>query len=500
MTIQEDDTIAAIATPPGEGGVGIVRLSGPMAFPIAQRVFRRRRTRQEKRDERAGGGESKDLATGGRGGGVPSEGIEGFRPWCVNLGWIVDPHEAQVLDEVLLWVMKAPHSYTREDVVEISCHGGAAPLRAVLGLVLREGARLAEPGEFTRRAFINGRIDLSRAEAVLDTIRARSDAALSVAVGQLGGTVMRRVDDIYESLVEILARIEAQVDFPDEELGEDTRAVYCDIGRVAKRAVEDICTLLDTAETGMVLRQGIRVVITGKPNVGKSSLLNAILGFERAIVTDIPGTTRDAIEEAVFIGGAEVVLTDTAGLRGDADRLEAMGMEHTRRALAKGDIALVVLDDTTGLQEEDFGILKLTENTDRILVINKIDLGVGTLDDDNVRKLAGSSAIVRISALKGINLTELKESINAVARAKIESGLGKRFPEVMITKERHAACLKDAKIALIDCLAVIDASLPMDMATVDIRTALSALGQITGREAVDEAVIDRIFSEFCLGK
>lgn len=468
---EEGDTIAAIATPVGEGGIGIVRMSGPQALKIALRVFNRR-----------------------------SFGRDGeLKPRRIYLGWIVDPADGRVLDEVLLWFMPGPRSYTREDVVEISCHGGAAPLRAVLQLLLREGARLAEPGEFTRRAFINGRIDLAQAEAVLDTIRARTDAALEVAVKQLRGSISEEVEGIASDLVGILARIEAQIDFPDEELGEDVDVVWKDTEVIIKRALDKVEELLDTAEAGIVLRKGVRVVITGKPNVGKSSLLNALVGFERAIVTAVPGTTRDAIEETVFIGGLEMVLTDTAGLRESADEVEAIGIERTLRAVSQGELVLVVLDDTTGLKEEDRVALDLTKGVSRIVVVNKVDVGAGRIQDVSVREIVGDAPIVRVSARDGFNLALLRHTIAEMARSELERGIGRTLPEVMITRERHAEALKRAKKSLEEALSAVERKVPLDMVAIDVRRALEALGEITGK-TVDDAVLDRIFSEFCLGK
>ncbi|HHY37601.1 MAG TPA: tRNA uridine-5-carboxymethylaminomethyl(34) synthesis GTPase MnmE [Clostridia bacterium] len=515
---EEVDTIAAIATPVGEGGIGIVRMSGPQALKIALRVFNRRSTgRGHGRDEdgkaglgegnggqrpKTGGELSGSVEEKGRGplGAVDAgEAGEGLKPRRIYLGWIVDPADGRVLDEVLLWFMAGPRSYTREDVVEISCHGGATPLRAVLRLLLREGARLAEPGEFTRRAFINGRIDLAQAEAVLDTIRAKTDAALEVAVKQLRGSISGEIERMTGELVGILARIEAQIDFPDEELGEDVDVVWRDTEIIIKGVLDKVEELLDTAEAGIVLRKGVRVVITGKPNVGKSSLLNALVGFERAIVTAIPGTTRDAIEETVFIGGLEMVLTDTAGLRQSADEVEAIGIEHTLRAVSQGDLVLVVLDDTTGLQEEDRVALDLTKGVDRIVVVNKEDVGAGRIRDVAVREIAGDAPIVRVSAREGINIGLLRHTIAEMAMAKLERGIGRTLPEVTVTRERHAEALRSARKSLGEALSAIEEKVPLDMVAIDIRRALGSLGEITGK-TVDDAVLDRIFGEFCLGK
>lgn len=503
---EEGDTIAAIATPVGEGGIGIVRMSGPRALEIALRVFEKRGSRRSRDGE---GNLSEGIAAEGKAPAcVEESGHEVGRagslehrlePHRVYLGWIVDPVEGRALDEVLLWFMAAPRSYTREDVVEISCHGGATPLRAVLRLLLREGARLAEPGEFTKRAFINGRIDLAQAEAVLDTIRARTDMALEVAVKQLRGSISGEIKRISGDLVGILARIEAQIDFPDEDLGEDVEAVWQSTEVAVKEALEKARGLLDTAEAGIVLRRGIRVVITGKPNVGKSSLLNALLGFERAIVTPVPGTTRDAIEETVFLGGLEVVLTDTAGLRESADEVEAIGIERTLRAVSQGELALVVLDDTTGLEEEDRIALNLTEGVARIVVVNKMDVGTGLIQEDSLREIVGNAPIVKVSAREGFNLPALRHTIAEMAMTELERGIGRTLPDVMITRERHVQALAKATESLEDVLSAMAEKVPLDMVGIDIRRALDALGEITG-ETVDDAVLDRIFSEFCLGK
>lgn len=458
------DTIAAVATPPGEGGIGIIRISGPDALKIVGRVFRP-----------AG---NKDWSAG-----------PGFRMYY---GHAVDPGTGETVDEVLVSVMRAPKSYTRENVVEINGHGGVLPLRRILKIVLDCGARLAGAGEFTRRAFLNGRLDLVQAEAILDVIRARTGAGLQVALGQLRGELSERIGALREALLQVLAEIEASIDFPEEEDVPETRLD----GLAARLAVlEAGCAeLLEGAQAGRVYREGLGVAIVGKPNVGKSSLLNALLREKRAIVTDVPGTTRDVIEETVNIRGLPLRLSDTAGLRETADAVERLGVARTRDVVAEADLVLVVLDAASGLQDEDRQVLALARGKALVVLINKVDLAPAGIDPGAVRALV-DGPVLRAAVIEGRGLDELEETVAGLV-------LGGRVTgqhEVLISNVRHQHALEQARRYLEEARAALIAGLPLEMAVIDIRNALDSLGDITG-ETVGEDLLDRIFSEFCIGK
>ncbi|HAG07539.1 MAG TPA: tRNA uridine-5-carboxymethylaminomethyl(34) synthesis GTPase MnmE [Peptococcaceae bacterium] len=456
------DTIAAIATPPGEGGIGIIRVSGPEALEVAGRVFRA---------ARAGDWAEKP----------------GYRMYY---GHVVDAASGEVIDEVLLSVMRAPHSYTREDVVEINCHGGWMAVSRVLQAVLKAGARLAEPGEFTRRAFVNGRIDLTQAEAVLDIIRSKTRESMDVAVSQLRGVLGAGVEKLREELVAVQAEIEGSIDFP-----EDVGAPAADELRARlQRIGDDIEKLVATSETGRVYREGLAVVIVGKPNVGKSSLLNALLGEERALVTAVPGTTRDVIEEMARIGGIPVRLADTAGVRETGDIVERMGIELARRKIGEADVVLLVLDAVQGIDAGDREAAALTEGKRRIVVVNKIDLAPEGIPGEAVRELAGDVPVVRASAKDGTGIADVGEAIgNVIGRLPA----GGETP--VVTNVRHRAALERAAECIRDAVGGVEKGLPLDIVAVDLYGALHALGEITGVTA-DEEIIDRIFAEFCVGK
>ncbi len=465
MRYHSEETIAAVATPPGEGGIGIVRVSGPLAFPIAERVFQRARA-------------------------TP---LESHR---IYFGTIRDPQTGEVLDRALLLTFRAPHSYTGEDVVEFSCHGSPLLLQRVLVLLWREGARPAQPGEFTQRAFLNGKLDLAQAEAVADLIRARTESQLRAALYLHEGALSRTVRQLSEELLALLAEVEATIDF-SEEIGELDRASFAD---KLKGLIERLTALLQRAQAGRLLREGVRVAIIGRPNVGKSSLLNALLGEDRAIVTPIPGTTRDLIEEAFQIKGVPIVVLDTAGLRANPDPVEQIGIERTRRAIEHADLLLVVLDLSEGLTDADRALLaQLPTDKPRILVWNKADLvpnsqlppfpggekeGVSSLED----------VTVRVSALTGEGLTALCEAILQQVNL---SGIGEE--SLLLTHQRHVHAVEEAHAHLQSALQATCANLPLDLLAIDLRSAWLALGQITG-ETVDDALIERIFRDFCIGK
>ncbi|HHV61171.1 MAG TPA: tRNA uridine-5-carboxymethylaminomethyl(34) synthesis GTPase MnmE [Firmicutes bacterium] len=458
-----EETIAAISTPIGEGGIGIIRISGNRAGEIARRLFRRFD-------------------------GMP---VDRLQPRKVLYGIIVDPQTGERLDEVLLWFMPGPKSYTRQDIVEISCHGGIVSLRAVLEAVLKCGARLAEPGEFTRLAFMNGRIDLAQAEAVIDIIRARTEASRRVAMAQLSGGLSREVDMIRRDAVGILAAIEASIDFPDD-VGEQEPERMDD---TIRGLTDRINKLLSTADSGRIYREGISVVIVGRPNVGKSSLLNALARKARAIVTDIPGTTRDIIEEFVDIRQIPVRLVDTAGLRESRDLVERLGVERARNELETADLALVVLDISEGVKDEDRQVIdEMRPGKPWILVLNKSDLE-HKISEEEARVLAPGVPSVMVSANEGIGLDNLEDAIaDTVLRGKVSPR-----ESCVVTNVRHKGALERSLQALVDARASLRAGVPLDLVAIDIREAIEALGEITG-ETAGEDVIDRIFADFCIGK
>lgn len=461
-----DDTIAAIATAPGEAGIGVVRISGQKALGIARKVFRPKRR------------------------GLWDEGSG----WRVGYGLIVEGESGEVIDEGIAVVMPGPHSYTREDVVELQCHGGTVVLRRVLESVLRCGARLAEPGEFTRRAFLNGRIDLAQAEAVVDLVRAQTEAASRLALDQLRGSLSIRIAEIKSKLVEMLVLIEGCIDFPEDDVPEPPR---WDLWNRLEGALAGIERLLASARAGMVIREGSKAAIVGRPNVGKSSLLNALLGVERAIVTDVPGTTRDVVSEVVDIGGVPVRLADTAGIRETADLVEGIGVERAVGEAATADLVLVVVDDSVGITGEDrevFGVVRNLLDAGRgVVVVNKIDLGLGKVSDGELAQWKGACPVVRVSCRTGEGLDELKEELRklAVGGATVETG--------MVTRLRHKVALEEARAACLRAGEGLRRGDPLDVIAVELREAAECLGRVTGETVTDE-VIAEIFSTFCVGK
>ncbi|MGQ9557923.1 MAG: tRNA uridine-5-carboxymethylaminomethyl(34) synthesis GTPase MnmE [Desulfurispora sp.] len=481
--ILDSDTIAAIATAPGEGAIGIVRLSGPQAVEIARRLFR----------------PGKEMA---------------WSPQSHRLyyGHIVDPADGRVVDEVLVAVMLAPRTYTREDVVEINCHGGITPLRQVLQLVLAAGARLAGPGEFTKRAFLNGRIDLAQAEAVIDIIRARTGAALRLAVQQLGGGLSRRIEGMQQNLLGLLAAVEAVIDFPEDDLP----ALELDhLARQAEELAGEIDQLIRSAFAGRVYREGLRTVLAGRPNVGKSSLLNALLKESRAIVTDIPGTTRDIIEEYINIEGVPLRLLDTAGLRETADPVEKIGVERTKEALEQADLVLLLVEAGRALEPAEKELLAELDPQRTILVVNKVDLveeadGQAAVFSGGRREEAAGRAplrlvadtadqwpgrVVYISALHEQGLEELKKAIVELVHAGELAAPG----EAVLVNLRHEEALKRAYQHLMEVPAAVSRGVPLELLSIDLRQAWEALGEITGT-AVAGDIVERIFSDFCIGK
>lgn len=456
-----DDTIAAISTPPGHSGIGIVRMSGPEALAIADRLFRPANPTK-----------------------IPSKAPS----FTTSYGHVV--RDGQVVDEVLLTVMRAPRTYTTQDVVEINCHGGIIPLRRTLELVLELGARLADPGEFTKRAFLLGRIDLAQAEAALDVIFAQTEEAHKAATRQLQGALSQEVNALRDRLVELLAHLEASIDFGDEDL--ELMSLAQVDARLAEIAAE-LRRLVEGAAVGRILREGLRTAIVGRPNVGKSSLMNALLGQERVIVTHIPGTTRDVVEESIHIAGVPVVLWDTAGLRPTDDPVESIGVARSRNALQDADLILVVVDGSSPLTAHDRALLLEMRERSAVVVINKSDLPQG-VDAQEVADLAQTQA-VSVSALTGSGLDELREVIGE----RVWSGANRADAGSLVTNVRHKQALERAAQHVQAGRAAIASGLTEEYVAEDLRDALDALGEIVGL-TLNEEVIDRIFATFCIGK
>jgi tRNA modification GTPase len=456
-----DDTITAISSPIGEGGIGIVKTSGPYVLPILRAIF-------------APG--AAEIPAG------PT-----WEPVSHHLyhGHIVDPETAQTLDEVLVSYMKAPHTYTRQDVAEINCHGGIVPLRRVLELTLRQGARLASPGEMTLRAFLLGRLDLAQAEAVLDVVRAKTEAGLRVAVEQLGGQLSRHIRSVRGELVEVLAYLEAAIDFPEDEIPEH------DVGQALSRVAKTLEALLAGADQGLIYRQGIRGAIVGRPNVGKSSLLNRLLRTSRAIVTPIPGTTRDTLEETINLQGIPLILVDTAGIADSADLVEKLGVERSRQALASADLALMVVDASEELLDADLQIASLLSGKAAVVVLNKTDLPQLARTEN----LLPGVPQIRISALTGEGLADLEQRIVEL----IFSGGVVTSDTPLVTNPRHKQALLEALDHVKAASHTADTGLPIDLLAIDVTAAVDALGEITGETATED-LLEVIFSEFCVGK
>ncbi|MDI6619239.1 MAG: tRNA uridine-5-carboxymethylaminomethyl(34) synthesis GTPase MnmE [Clostridiales bacterium] len=458
-----DDTIAAISTPPGEGGIGIVRISGKESLNILERIFKSYRNKD----------------------------IKSFKTYTLMYGYIHDVESGNIIDEVLVSYMKSPHTYTREDIVEINCHGGAVSVKKILEDVLRSGARLAEPGEFTKRAFLNGRIDLSQAEAVIDIVRAKTDESMDAALKQLEGSLSKKLKPIKDVLLDIMSHIEASIDFPEEDVDE---VLYKDLKDSCIDLMGKLDEMIITADTGKIIREGLNTVIVGKPNVGKSSLLNALLEENRAIVTDIPGTTRDIIEDHLNIRGIPVNIIDTAGIREAKDEVEKIGVQKTKEYFKKADLVIFILDGSDILTHEDMEIFKLVNGRKCIILINKTDLPQ-KIDMNDVLKYSRDSKILKASIKNGIGISRLKDMIyNYVYGGKV-----KQSTDFMITNVRHKDLLTKAKLSLKSAVDAVDKNIPLDLISIDINDCLGDIGEITG-ENISDDIIDRIFSRFCIGK
>jgi len=474
----DNSTIAAIATPGGRGGIGIIKLSGPRAVSIATTIF--------------SPAESKLKSTRGKTFCAKDKTRDGFQSHRLYLGHIIDPENRRVIDEVLLCVMKAPRSYTKEDVVEINAHGGQVAVNSILELVLRQGGQVAEPGEFTKRAFLNGRIDLTQAEAVIDIINARSDKALKAAAAQIEGQLKRRVEQIREFLIAFLARVEGSIDFPDEvEDIVDSRAA---IAEIKACAIKPLKRLVQHYLDGNILRQGLKVVVVGRPNVGKSSLLNRLLQSDRAIVTAVPGTTRDIIEETLNIKGFPIVLADTAGLHDTTDPIETLGMEKTFENIEGADMVIFMVEANRPLTAEDHNIFRKVKSKPFIIALNKIDLVNGensvVLPDPWMEKDR-----VKISALYDRGLEQLKEKM-------VLTGFGKDPIDIetaIVPNLRQKLLMEDSLRASEIIIRELDNGTPMELIAISLQEAIDSLGQVLGTH-VKVDVLDQIFSRFCIGK
>ncbi len=457
MITKEFDTIAAISTPLGEGAIGIVRLSGTDSFAIAQRIFK-----------------GKDLAS------VASH--------TLNYGHIVDPDKDEILDEVMVGAMRSPKTFTREDIIEINTHGGIAVTNEILQLVIREGARLAEPGEFTKRAFLNGRVDLTQAEAVMDIIRAKTDKAMNIAVKQLDGSLSDLINNTRQEILNTLAQVEVNIDYPEYD---DVEEATTEIIREKTSEFEALLTnLLKTARRGKILREGISTAIIGRPNVGKSSLLNNLLREEKAIVTDIEGTTRDVIEEYVNINGVPLKLVDTAGIRETEDIVEQIGVERSKKALKEADLVLLVLNASEPLTDQDRQLLEISQDSNRIILLNKVDLPekieIDQLPEDHIK----------ISVLKNQNIDQIEDRINALFFE--NAGLVEQ-DATYLSNARHISLIEKAVESLQAVNEGLALGMPVDLLQVDLTRTWEILGEITGDAAPDE-LITQLFSQFCLGK
>jgi len=460
-----EDTIAAISTAYGPAGIGIIRISGPSAAEIVDKVFQSKK-------------------------GIKLKEQETYR---ITYGYIRDK-DGGLVDEALALTMWKPHSFTGEDVIELQCHGGMVVLKKLLNLLLAEGARLADPGEFSKRAFLNGRLDLSQAEAIMDLINAKTETAASAAANNLQGLLTLDIKQCRQLILEIIAYLEADIDFPEEDF---ERLNQSEILQRLEKIVRKIEKILQTFKGGRIMREGLKTALVGQPNVGKSSLLNTILKTKRAIVTEVPGTTRDTIEEYYNLGGIPLVLIDTAGIRVTEDAVEKIGVEKTKDVIKEADLLLYILDLTVGLTAEDEAFLQETPRDKVLILVNKVDLlpseeqGITTQIQD---KLAGNRVLF-ISATEQIGITELEEEIKKLF---FSQGLEIKN-EAFLTNIRHKRALDLALQALESARQGVRQEIPADFISIDLKNALDYLGEITG-ETLDEEIINQIFSRFCLGK
>ena len=460
-TVTEFDTIAAISTPPGEGAISIVRMSGEEAVSIAQKVF-----------------SGKDLTQA--------------KSHTINYGHIVDPKTHEEIDEVMVSLMLAPKTFTREDVVEINCHGGIVATNRILQLLLVNGARLAEPGEFTKRAFLHGRIDLTQAESVMDLIRAKTDRSMKIALNQLDGNLSHLIDSLRKDILDVLAQVEGNIDYPEyDDVEEMTTKLLKEKAIEIKQRIEQ---LLKTASQGKIMREGLATALVGRPNVGKSSLLNHLLHEDKAIVTDVAGTTRDVIEEYVNVSGVPLKLIDTAGIRETDDKVEKIGVERSKKAIEQSDLVLLVLNAAESLTNEDLELIRLTNDKKRIIILNKTDLEE-KLDRKELAEISENAPVYATSILKNEGVEALEEAISKL----FFNGIENSQSTVMVTNARHVALLKKAQNSLDSVLEGISSGMPVDLVQIDMTEAWNLLGEITG-ESYEDELLDQLFSQFCLGK
>ena len=456
------DTITSISTPMGEGAIGIVRLSGPEAVEIGDKLYKGKKKLKD----------------------VPSH--------TINYGHIIDPETDEVVEEVMISVLRAPKTFTREDIIEINCHGGILTINRILELTMTHGARMAEPGEYTKRAFLNGRIDLSQAEAVMDFIRSKTDRASKVAMNQIEGRLSDLIKQQRQSILEILAQVEVNIDYPEYDDVEDATTEF--LLAQSKKIKNEIDQLLETGTQGKIMREGLSTVIVGKPNVGKSSMLNNLIQDNKAIVTEVAGTTRDVLEEYVNVRGVPLRLVDTAGIRDTEDIVEKIGVERSRKALSEADLILFVLNNNEPLTEEDRTLYEVIKNEDAIVIVNKTDLE-RRLDIEEVKTMIGDTPLIQTSMLKQEGIDELELQI----RDLFFGGEVQNQDMTYVSNSRHISLLKQARQTIQDAIDAAEAGIPMDMVQIDLTRTWEILGEIIGESASDE-LINQLFSQFCVGK
>lgn len=456
------DTITSISTPMGEGAIGIVRLSGPQAIEIGDILYKGKKKLSE------------------------------VETHTINYGHIIDPETNETVEEVMVSVLRAPKTFTREDIIEINCHGGILTINRILELTMTYGARMAEPGEYTKRAFLNGRIDLSQAEAVMDFIRSKTDRASKVAMNQIEGRLSDLIKKQRQSILEILAQVEVNIDYPEYDDVEDATTDF--LLEQSKRIKEEINQLLETGAQGKIMREGLSTVIVGRPNVGKSSMLNNLIQDNKAIVTEVAGTTRDVLEEYVNVRGVPLRLVDTAGIRDTEDIVEKIGVERSRKALSEADLILFVLNNNEPLTEDDQTLFEAIKNEDVIVIINKTDLEQ-RLDVSELREMIGDMPLIQTSMLKQEGIDELEIQIKDL----FFGGEVQNQDMTYVSNSRHISLLKQARQSIQDAIDAAESGIPMDMVQIDLTRTWEILGEIIGESASDE-LIDQLFSQFCLGK
>lgn len=456
------DTITSISTPMGEGAIGIVRLSGPQAIEIGDILYKGKKKLSE------------------------------VETHTINYGHIIDPETNETVEEVMVSVLRAPKTFTREDIIEINCHGGILTINRILELTMTYGARMAEPGEYTKRAFLNGRIDLSQAEAVMDFIRSKTDRASKVAMNQIEGRLSDLIKKQRQSILEILAQVEVNIDYPEYDDVEDATTDF--LLEQSKRIKEEINQLLETGAQGKIMREGLSTVIVGRPNVGKSSMLNNLIQDNKAIVTEVAGTTRDVLEEYVNVRGVPLRLVDTAGIRDTEDIVEKIGVERSRKALSEADLILFVLNNNEPLTEDDQTLFEVIKNENVIVIINKTDLEQ-RLDVSELREMIGDMPLIQTSMLKQEGIDELEIQIKDL----FFGGEVQNQDMTYVSNSRHISLLKQARQSIQDAIDAAESGIPMDMVQIDLTRTWEILGEIIGESASDE-LIDQLFSQFCLGK